>query len=91
MGSVARRLTDLRSVGRETIRDLAALGIHDVEALATRDADELYRALCDVTGQVHDICARDVFAAAIAQARDPNLPREQCDWWYWSRRRKAVE
>jgi hypothetical protein len=31
----------------------------------------------------------DVFACAIAQARDPDLPAAQCHWWYWSRRRKA--
>jgi len=31
----------------------------------------------------------DVFRAAVAQARDPRLPAEQCQWWYWSRKRKA--
>jgi len=28
--------------------------------------------------------------AAVAQARDPFLPAEQCRWWYWSRQRKAA-
>ena len=27
-------------------------------------------------------------SAAVAQARDPQLPVEQCQWWYWSRKRK---
>jgi hypothetical protein len=27
----------------------------------------------------------------VAQARDPRLPAEQCQWWYWSRHRKRVE
>jgi hypothetical protein len=36
-----------------------------------------------------DLCAQDVFSAAIAQARNPLLPADQCQWWYWSRQRKA--
>jgi hypothetical protein len=36
-----------------------------------------------------DICCLDVFRAAVAQARNPHLPVEQCQWWYWSRKRKA--
>jgi hypothetical protein len=25
----------------------------------------------------------------VAQARNPLLPADQCQWWYWSRQRKA--
>jgi hypothetical protein len=25
----------------------------------------------------------------VAQARNPLLPAAQCQWWYWSRLRKA--
>jgi len=42
-----------------------------------------------VTRQPQDICCLDVFSAAVAQARNPQLPPEQCQWWYWSRKRKA--
>jgi hypothetical protein len=31
----------------------------------------------------------DTFCCAVAQARDPGLPAEQRNWWYWSRLRKA--
>jgi hypothetical protein len=82
-------LADLRSVGPRTIEDLHLLGIYGVAALAQAEAGELYLRLCALTGVRHDPCAEDVFAAAIAQARDPDLPREQADWWYWSRVRKA--
>lgn len=85
----ARRLRDLRSVGPATIKDLKILGINSVEQLARRDAKQLYEELCKATGVRHDPCCEDVFSAAIAQARDPFLPGEQRDWWYWSRRRKA--
>lgn len=83
-----RQLGELCSVGPATIGDLAVLGIHSVAELATREPDELYRELCERTGAIHDPCCEDVFAAAIAQARDPNLYGEKTKWWYWSRLRK---
>jgi len=89
--SDARRLHELRSVGPATVRDLALLGITSVPALAACEPDALYDRLCAVTGVRHDPCVRDVLAAAVAQARDPALPAEQRDWWYWSRRRKAAD
>jgi len=84
-----RRLIDLRSVGPATIKDLALLGITEVPELVAREPGALYAQLCAVTGVRHDPCCEDVFAAAIAQARDPDLPAEQRDWAWWSRARKA--
>jgi hypothetical protein len=49
----------------------------------------MYEKLCQVTGQAQDICCLDVFRAAVAQAKNPNLPIKQCQWWHWSRKRKA--
>ncbi len=86
----ARQLKDLSGIGRAMLRDFNVLGIRTVEELATRDPDELYERLCTLTGVRHDPCCRDVFRCAAAQARDPNLPEEQKNWWYWSRKRKAV-
>ncbi|UZP69064.1 helix-hairpin-helix domain-containing protein [Desulfovibrio mangrovi] len=85
-----RTLISLRSVGPATIRDLAELGITSVAELAEREAQELYDGLCARTGQQHDICVLDVFSCAVAQARDPNLPQEQQDWFWWSARRKCA-
>lgn len=84
-----RRLEDLRSVGPATIADLNLLGIRTVGTLAKQNAGSLYRRLCEKTGQRHDSCCEDVFAAAIAQAKNPLLPPDQREWWYWSRRRKG--
>jgi hypothetical protein len=86
-----RRLQDLVSVGPAMIRDFEILGISSVAQLATRDPKHLYEELCRLTGKPYDICCLDVFTAAVAQARDPWLPPAQCQWWYWSRRRKASE
>lgn len=83
-----QRLQDLMSVGPAMLRDFELLGIHSVKVLAKQDPDKLYRKFCRITGQRQDICCLDVFSAAVAQARNPLLPPEQCQWWYWSRKRK---
>lgn len=83
-----RQLKDLSGVGKATIADLRLLGIHSVTELARQDGDALYDRLCQRTGTTHDICCLDVFRCAVAQARDPELPKEQKNWWYWSALRK---
>jgi nucleotidyltransferase/DNA polymerase involved in DNA repair len=84
-----RRLENLVSIGPAMLRDFELLGVHTVAQLARRDPRRLYQKLCRVTGQHQDICCLDVFCSAVAQARNPRLPAEQCQWWYWSRKRKA--
>jgi len=84
-----RRLQDLISIGPAMVRDFELLGIRSVEQLAREEPTSLYRKLCRITGWRVDICCQDVFSAAVAQARNPLLPAEQCQWWYWSRKRKA--
>ena len=71
------------------LRDFELLNVRTVEHLAECEARELYDRLCGLTGQHQDPCVEDVFQCAIAQARNPRLPRRQRQWWYWSRVRKA--
>jgi len=85
----ARRLADLAGIGPAMLGDFKVLGVDSVAALARRDGDELYAALCRQTGVTHDICVLDVFRCAVAQARDEHLPAERRNWWWWSRQRKA--
>ena len=85
----SRRFRDLVSVGTKMERDFEMLGIRSVPQLARQDPDRMYEKLCSLTGQRQDPCVLDVYCAAVAQARDPRLPAEQCQWWYWSRKRKA--
>jgi len=91
MASHPRRLCDLTSVGPTMLRDLEILGVHSTRQLARRNPERLYESLCRIAPQHQDICCLDVFRAAVAQARDPQLPAEQCQWWYWSRHRKRLE
>ncbi|HET7873161.1 MAG TPA: helix-hairpin-helix domain-containing protein [Terriglobales bacterium] len=89
MKTQTRRLQDLMSVGPAMLADFELLGIKSVQQLARHDPRRLYQRLCRLTGQRIDVCCQDVFSAAVAQARNPLLPAEQCQWWYWSRQRKA--
>jgi Pathogenicity locus len=83
-----RELRDLVSIGPAMLRDFDLLGIASVTQLSRQNPEKLYEKLCRITGQPQDICCLDVFRAAVAQARNRRLPRKQCQWWYWSRRRK---
>jgi hypothetical protein len=89
MATKERLLEQLDSVGPAMIRDFQLLGIHTVSQLSRRNPEKLYEKLCEITGKPQDICCLDVFRAAVAQARNPRLPAEQRQWWYWSRLRKG--
>lgn len=86
----ARPQSSLRSVGPATLEDLRLIGVADVPDLARRDPQALYNDLCRIKGQTVDVCCLDVFCCAVAQAQNPQLPAEQCDWFWWSRQRKAA-
>src|ERR1700749_2885543 len=86
-----RKLIDLAGVGPATVADLHLLEVHSVAELAKKDGDELYQRLCNLTGKQHDLCCLDVFRCAIAQARDPDLSKEQRNWWFWSQLRKKQQ
>ena len=84
-----RQLQDLISVGPAIERDFHLLGIRSVDQLAKQDPRKMYARLERLTGQRQDPCVLDVFHAAVAQARNPRLSAQKCQWWYWSRKRKS--
>jgi hypothetical protein len=89
MEAKERQLNDLISIGPAMVRDFELLGVRSVAQLARQDPEEMYRKLGRVAKQHQDICVLDTFRAAVAQARDPRLPAEQCQWWWWSEQRKS--
>lgn len=89
MAMKERRLEDLSSVGPAMVQDFELLGIRSVAQLSRRNPEKMYERLCEITGKAQDVCCLDVFCAAVAQARNPRLPAEKRQWWYWSRLRKA--
>ena len=83
-----RKLRDLISIGPAMLRDFELLGIRSVAQLAQQDPHAMYEKLGRVAKQHQDICVLDVFCAAVAQAKNPRLPAEKCEWWWWSKKRK---
>lgn len=79
------QLSELHNVGPAALADFAALGIETVAQLAQCEPDTLFQQLQLVTGQRHDPCVRDVFAAAIHQARTGDVK----NWWAFTPVRKA--
>ena len=86
-----RELKDLISIGPAMLRDFELLGIRSVKQLAKQDAKKLYAKLGRVAKQHEDICVLDTFEAAVAQAKNPRLAVEKCQWWWWSEKRKKEQ
>jgi hypothetical protein len=84
-----RKLSDLRGIGRKMLEDFGRLGISSVRQLRARDASQMYARMCEISGTRQDPCVLDTYRCAVEQARNPRLPEEQRNWWYWSRLRKA--
>ena len=87
--TATRQLADLISIGTAMLRDFEQLGIRSVAQLARQNPHRLYARLNHLTAQRQDPCVLDAFCAAVAQARNSRLPAEQCQWWYWSRKRRS--
>jgi nucleotidyltransferase/DNA polymerase involved in DNA repair len=85
-----RRLKDLISIGPAMLKDFEQLGIKSVAQLAKQQPHKMYQRLQRLRGQRTDPCVLDTFEAAVAQARNPRLPAEKCQWWYWSKKRKCA-
>src|SRR5262245_30725305 len=88
MAAQKRQLSDLISIGPAMLRDFQMLGVRSVPELAKRNPQRMYEKLGQLVGQRQDPCVLDTFCAAVAQAKNPRLPAEQCQWWWWSQQRK---
>jgi hypothetical protein len=88
MAAKIRVLGDLISIGPAMLRDFKLLGIRTVAQLARQKPERMYARLNSIRKRQQDPCVLDTFCAAVAQARNPRLPTERCQWWYWSRKRK---
>jgi hypothetical protein len=90
MKSDRRQLKDLDGIGKAALKDFDLLGIKTVDELRRKNPARLYEQLASISGP-QDICVYDVFCCAIAQSKNPKLPKEQRSWWYWSRKRKKAD
>lgn len=78
------RLEQLPNIGPALAADLRLLGIRHPDELRTRDAFQLYQALCQTTGKRHDPCVLDTFLAA-TDFMSGAAPRP---WWHYTAQRK---
>lgn len=79
-------LEQLPNVGPAMAADLRLLGIQSPQQLKGRDGLQLYRELCEVTGQRHDPCVLDAMLAVVDFMHGaPPAP-----WWAYTRQRKAM-
>jgi hypothetical protein len=88
MAAKTRELGELISIGPAMLRDFELLGIRSVTQLARQNPQRMYEKMERRTGQRQDPCVLDTFSAAVAQAKNPRLAAEKCQWWWWSRKRK---
>ncbi len=71
------KLEDLPNIGKAMADDLRLIGISRPEQLAEREAFEMYKALCEKTGQRQDPCVLDVFMSVVHFMRGG----EARPWW----------
>jgi hypothetical protein len=86
-GVQGRQLGELILIGPAMLRDFELLEIRSIADLARQNPRRMHEKMERVTGQRQDPCVLDTFCAAVAQARNPRLAAEKCQWWWWSRRR----
>ena len=80
------QLTDLPNIGKASAADLRLLGIETPAQLLGQNPYQMYRTLCDKTGQRHDPCVLDVFLS-ITRFRAGDDPY---GWWYYTEERKQT-
>jgi len=79
-------LEQLPNIGPALAADLRRLGIHQPDALRSRDPFQLYQALCRATGKRQDPCVLDTFMAATDFMRGA----APTPWWHYTAQRKQV-
>lgn len=82
-----KKLSDLKNVGKATLKDLSLLNIYTVEELAHQDPTLLFYELERRTKKRQDPCVWDVFASIIYEASSG----EPSNWWNWTDRHKILQ
>ncbi len=80
------RLEQLPNIGPSLAADLRRIGIERPADLCGRDPLQLYRRLCEVSGQRQDPCVLDTFMAAT----DFMGGAVAAPWWKYTPERKAT-
>lgn len=80
-----KKLTDLPNVGPATAKKFNHIGIKQPNDLKNKDAIQLFKKLCRVSGIEHDHCTADIFMSAVS-FMNGNMAKP---WWYFTKKRKS--
>ena len=76
-------LRRIPGVGKETEKDLLALGYTTIESLRDQDPEEIYRRGCRRQGVTIDRCQLYVYRCAVYFASTEHPDPEKLQWWKW--------
>ena len=79
-------LTDLPNIGKALAKDLVSIGIESPLQLQNREPLELYKMLCQKSGERKDPCVLDVFMSItdFMNGAEPKV------WWDYTQERKDL-
>ena len=79
-------LMQIPGVGKTIAHELLSIGISEVQNLADKDPEDLYRQLCDRKEMTVDRCVLYVFRCAVYYATVTPHDPERLKWWNWKDR-----
>ncbi|MDD3186235.1 MAG: helix-hairpin-helix domain-containing protein [Anaerostipes sp.] len=76
-------LRKIPNVGKETEKDLIAMGYTTIESLRGISGEELYRQECILRNQQIDRCQLYLYRAVEYWVNTENPDSEKAKWWHW--------
>ncbi len=80
-----RDLQQIVNIGPSTAEDLKRIGIRKPQQLIGKNPLELYKKICERSGEFNDPCVLDVMISSV-EYMEGKRPRK---WWDYTKRRKA--
>jgi len=81
--SVSKELEQIPGVGKNIAQDMRNIGIHSVNDLKRKQAEQLYQKLCDFKASPVDRCMLYIFRCAIYYAENTQHDPQLLKWWNW--------
>ncbi len=81
--SSLQELEQIPGVGKTIARDMHNIGIHSIDDLKGRQAQQLYDRLCQFKASLIDRCMLYVFRCAIYYASNTDYDPELLKWQNW--------
>jgi len=78
-----KQLEQIPGVDKSIAQNLRDIGIHLVDELKGKKADQLYKRLCDFKASPVDKCMLYVLRCAVYYASNNEHDPELLKWWNW--------